>query len=183
MFEKAYRELAERLDLPRGSAILDIGCGTGYLARALASLESDVTGIDISHTSLVLARQNHPGRLFAEGDMTGLPFPDNRFDFATAVTSLEFCSDRAGAVAEVYRVLKPGGIAVITDLDAHRHTWLRDEHHDRWLGFNRDDVRTWFRTARLNDARVDDLGDDCRAASRGGRDAAISIFIASGRAC
>ncbi len=79
------------------------------------------------------------------------------------------------------RILKPGGIVIVTDLDAHQHSFLRDEHHDRWLGFERQQIRSWFREAGLTDVRADGLGDECRATSTEGWNAAISIFVASGR--
>jgi len=87
----------------------------------------------------------------------------------------------AVAIVEMARILKPGGIAVTTDLDAHQHTWPRDEHHDRWMGFARDDIRAWLVDAGFAAEQVEDLGDRCRAAATAGSDAAISIFIAYGR--
>ena len=78
------------------------------------------------------------------------------------------------------RILKPGGRVVVTDMDAHAFTFLRDEHHDRWMGFERRDVSSWFREAGLTDVRVEGLGDECCATSNCGGDAAVGIFIAVG---
>jgi len=114
------------------------------------------------------------------GDAERLPIDDASVDYCLANMYLHHVERPAVAIAEMARILKPGGKAVITDLDTHRHIFLREEHHDRWMGFARDDIRTWFGDAGLADVRVDDLGDRCHATSSGGFYAAISIFIASG---
>ena len=69
----------------------------------------------------------------------------------------------------------------MTDLDAHDFAFLRDEHHDRWMGFERRAVSSWFHEAGLTDVRVDGLGDPCCATSNRGKDATVGIFMAVGR--
>lgn len=114
------------------------------------------------------------------GDAERLPIDDASVDYCLANMYLHHVVRPAVAIAEMARILRPGGIVVITDLDAHKHIFLRDEHHDRWMGFARDDIRAWVRNAGFADVRVDDLGERCRAVSTDGAYAAISIFIASG---
>ena len=53
------------------------------------------------------------------------------------------------------RILKPGGELVITDMDEHEFKFLKEEHHDRWMGFKREDVRRWFEEAGLKNVIVD----------------------------
>ncbi len=53
-----------------------------------------------------------------------------------------------------------GGRLIITDLDAHRPTFLREEHHDRWMGFRRMDVQGWLEAAGLRAVTVEDAGED-----------------------
>jgi len=70
---------------------------------------------------------------------------------------------------------------VITDLDEHNFTFLKEEHHDRWLGFKREDVQRWFEAAGLHDVSVRAIGSECRADSECGTEQAkVSIFIATG---
>ncbi|MDA3846326.1 MAG: SAM-dependent methyltransferase, partial [Vallitaleaceae bacterium] len=77
----------------------------------------------------------------------------------------------------------PGGKLVITDLDAHGFDFLRTEHYDRWLGFDREDIAYWFKEAGLKNITVDCVGGNCCTTSREGFGAAeISIFIAYGEA-
>ena len=111
---QAYGKLLHRFPstfhlLPSTLRILDLGCGTGELARALAGQGFQVTGIDISEASLAVAREQNPGVSFQNADMTALPFPNSHFDAVIAMTSLEFCRDKITALREIKRVLKPGG--------------------------------------------------------------------------
>jgi len=70
---------------------------------------------------------------------------------------------------------------VITDLDEHGFEFLRSEHHDRWMGFVREDVRRWFEEAGLLDVAVDSVGESCTSQSNSGSEtASVSIFVASG---
>jgi ubiquinone/menaquinone biosynthesis C-methylase UbiE len=79
------------------------------------------------------------------------------------------------------RRVKPGGRLVITDLDQHPHTWLREEHHDLWLGFERQQVQEWLETAGLVNVLVEDTGQTCRSQPRAEKEkASVSIFITTG---
>jgi hypothetical protein len=71
-------------------------------------------------------------------------------------------------------------VLVLTDADTHTHEWLREEHHDVWLGFARADVAAWFRAAGLDDVTVGDTHEICSPTSTCGTRAAITIFIARG---
>ena len=63
--------------------------------------------------------------------------------------SLHHVSQPKLAVADMARVLRPGGVLVITDFTPHQETWLRDEHADQWLGFDPAEVERWMRAAGL----------------------------------
>ena len=104
--------MLDALALPRGSAVLDAGCGTGALADALAARDTAarITGIDISPAFLEAARARVPGADFRPGDLTALDLPDAAFDAALSLLVLQFVPDRAKAVVEMARVTKPGGL-------------------------------------------------------------------------
>jgi hypothetical protein len=75
-----------------------------------------------------------------------------------------------------------GSALVVSDLDAHSHEFLRSEQRDRWLGFQREEIRDWLQAGGLEEIAVDFAGADC-CSNSGCSDerASISIFIASGR--
>jgi ubiquinone/menaquinone biosynthesis C-methylase UbiE len=85
------------------------------------------------------------------------------------------------------RVLRPGGRLVITDMDEHPYSWLKDEMADVWQGFERGQARDWFKEAGLVNVIVDCTGQSCCAESANpalsdaqGREAKISVFVATG---
>lgn len=108
-FTRAYRALIRRLDMRAGMTVLDAGCGVGPLPAAVCDRGMRVVGLDISAESVRLARRRVPSGSFVEGDLTALPFADGQFERVISLSSLEFCADRAAAVHELRRVLKPGG--------------------------------------------------------------------------
>jgi SAM-dependent methyltransferase len=100
---------------PPGAAWLDIGCGTGAFTRMIAErcAPSALTGIDPSEPQLAYARQApaQPPIDYRQGDAQALPFPDAGFDQAVMALVIFFVPDPAKGVAEMARVLRPGGTA------------------------------------------------------------------------
>ena len=105
-----------------GETVLDVGCGTGSLALALlekANLAA-VTGIDLSQAYIERANglTDDPRVTFETGDACALPYADGAFDRTLSLLVLNFVPDAAGAVAEMVRVTRPGGViaAAVWDL-------------------------------------------------------------------
>ena len=69
---------------------------------------------------------------------------------------------------------------MLTDLDTHEQEWMRDEMADRWLGFERDDVRAWYVAAGLAGVDVDCAEGSCCTATPDGEDLALRVFAAYG---
>lgn len=85
------------------------------------------------------------------------------------------------AIKELYRILKPGGKLVTTDLDEHNFSFLITEQHDVWMGFDRNEVEKWFLQAGFEDVTVSCVGCNCCADStENDQKASISIFAAYG---
>jgi ubiquinone/menaquinone biosynthesis C-methylase UbiE len=166
-----------------GREAADLGAGTGFITQGLLARGVRVIAVDQSPAMLDALRRKfpRPDRVDCRaGDAEHLPIASTSLDYSLANMFLHHVERPAVAVKEMARILKPGGKAVVTDLDTHEFEFLREEHHDRWMGFERDLIRDWFVGAGLTDVRVDSLGVDCCDTSAGGRSAKVGIFIASG---
>jgi SAM-dependent methyltransferase len=140
--------LAEQVQLfvrPAGDErAIDVGCGAGALALALAPLVREVVGVDQVPELLALARERAPGNAkFVEGDATSLPFGDASFDLAGTLRTLHHVRRPELVIAELARVTRPGGRVLVIDqlapidpLDAFpldRFERARDPSHARLL--------------------------------------------------
>ncbi len=166
-----------------GGLAADLGAGTGFITEVLLAEGVKVVAVDQSEAMLDALRQKFPFPDRVEtrvGRAEQLPVETESVDYAFANMYLHHVEDPARAIWEMARILRPGGRLVITDLDSHEHEFLRTEQHDRWLGFEREEVTGWFRRAGLDDVRVDCVGQNCCTESPDGGEVAISIFVASG---
>jgi SAM-dependent methyltransferase len=115
--EGADPEYAEQLlplaaaHLAGATAVLDVGCGEGQVSRLAAAVPgvARVTGVDVSWPQLRVAARRGGGVGVVRSEAAALPFPDGSFDAAVACLVFEHITDGAQAVAEVGRVLRPGG--------------------------------------------------------------------------
>lgn len=127
------RHLRRQLALRAGERVLDVGCGPGILALEMAHDVGDagrVCGIDISESMLALAARrcaSAPTVNLWASRAEHLPFGDGEFDATVAVQVLEYVPDVERALAEMHRVLKPGGRAVILDTDWESLVWASDD--------------------------------------------------------
>jgi len=95
-------------------ALLDVGCGTGHHMQRYAKLGYRVYGVDGSEEMLGHARANNPSADIRRSDVDALPFPDGSFDVVIAIEVMRYLPDPRRAIAEMHRVLKPGGLALVT---------------------------------------------------------------------
>lgn len=113
---------------PPGSRVLEVGCGPGRLAILLAfEHRLDVTALDLDGAMIEIARENAEaaagrsgateGRLptFVVADVASMPFPDQSFDLVVSTLSMHHWADKWAGLAEIDRVLRPGGRALIWD--------------------------------------------------------------------
>lgn len=136
LVKAAELELVLKLvQLQQGEAILDAGCGSGIFTQPLADAGCRITGLDISVPMLNRARHRLPEQSFLAADICDLPFADNHFDKTVSITALEFIEDGQQAIAELFRVTKPGGTVVVATLNslspwATRRTDTAKKNHD-----------------------------------------------------
>ena len=118
-FEALARRIAGMIQ--PGAMVLEVAPGPGYLAVALAKLGPyRVTGVDISRTFVEIGQENAAAAgvdvEFRVGNASALPFAANWFDFLVTRAAFKNFSDPVGAIAEMHRVLRPGGQALIVDM-------------------------------------------------------------------
>jgi demethylmenaquinone methyltransferase/2-methoxy-6-polyprenyl-1,4-benzoquinol methylase len=103
------RRVAKATGLVAGGSALDVACGSGKLTAALSRLAGPsgrVVGLDFSAQMLEVARRDHPGIEFVEGDALNLPFDDASFDAATIAFGLRNLADPVRGLREMLRVVK-----------------------------------------------------------------------------
>jgi SAM-dependent methyltransferase len=118
-FTYSRRRLAAALEraLPaRGDTLrlLDIGCGTGHHMAELRARGFETSGVDGSEEMLARARQVNPGADLRAADVDSLPFPDASFDYVVCIEVLRYLPDPNACLREIARVLRPGGMALVT---------------------------------------------------------------------
>ena len=120
---KRHKLMAKQLvgKIPANGKVLEIAPGPGYFCIELAKLgEFQITGLDISKSFVEIAKKNSAEAGlkidFQEGNTSNMPFADETFDFTFCQAAFKNFSEPVKAIAEMYRVLKPNGKAVIVDM-------------------------------------------------------------------
>jgi len=108
-----YEVAIDRLDLPRGSRLLDAGCGAGLFCRLALERGVRAEGLDASQRLVEIARRRAPAGRFSVGDMEALPFENASFDAVTGFDSFPHAGRPARALAEAARVARTGGCVLI----------------------------------------------------------------------
>jgi len=178
--DDALRARAVSRLLDPNLVVADVGTGTGILAIELARLGVRVIAVDHSTRMIDAARgktADEPGLQieFRHGEASTLPLSDGEVDAALAHMVLHYLPSPSEAIAEMARIVKPGGSIVTVDFVPHQHEWMREELGVNWLGFSAEEVEDWFLTVGLIDFRLEE-----HAGLASSRDLPAT-FIASGR--
>jgi ubiquinone/menaquinone biosynthesis C-methylase UbiE len=158
---KRHQGLAQQLarQLPPGSRVLEIAPGPGYFCIELAKLGSyEITGLDISKSFVKIASENavKAGVAvdFRWGNASNMPFADNSYYFIVCQAAFKNFSQPVEAIREMYRVLRPGGTAMILDMrrDASDEDLEREVNQMGVNAFNRAFILWTFRGMLLKRA-------------------------------
>ncbi len=169
-----------------GKTLVDVGCGAGFMARVLATRASRVILVDHSPAMLEKARQALEGKArarleFRVGEVDALPLADGEAQGVFANLVLHHVPDLAGALAELVRVLEPGGGLVVSDLLPHQEEWLRDEQADLRLGIDPAELGKLASKAGLEHVEYEEAVDRIELRGKGGREAELPLFVLGGR--
>ncbi|WP_074012745.1 malonyl-ACP O-methyltransferase BioC [Candidatus Sodalis sp. SoCistrobi] len=99
-----------------GGRLLDAGCGTGWFSRRWQAQGNQVVALDLSAAMLSYARQQRSAGAYVVGDIEQLPLATGSIDIVFSNLAVQWCDDLPQALAELYRVLRPGGILALSTL-------------------------------------------------------------------
>lgn len=169
--------------LPSGITVADLGCGTGYMTRALLGVVDRIVCVDRSEAMLDQARARLEGRAdgarleFRLGEFESLPLDDGEVDGVVASMVLHHLPVLDPALREMRRVLRPGGRAVILELMPHREEWVREALGDRHLGLDPSDVLAALRRAGFEDVSLDPSEDRYRPVGPDGSPLSLPLYL------
>jgi ubiquinone/menaquinone biosynthesis C-methylase UbiE len=157
-----YENVTKLLELRPEDDLLEVACGNGHFIKNHASHVHSVTGLDLSELSVKLATRKNKDRVtagtaeFTQGDASQLPWEDNKFSVATAMASFPGFPKPLESLKEIYRVLRPGGRAVISiewnAEDGKDHTnEIRKYGYQIW---SEDEVSNMFKEAGFSDVTI-----------------------------
>ena len=144
----------------------DLGCGTGHLTRLLAPFARRVFAIDRSPSMLEVARRRLSDCANVEvrqGELGAVPIEARTLNLAILSLVLHYVVDLDEALAEVHRVLRPGGRILILDMHQHDRASFRDEMGHVWLGFSPDSLGALLEEIGFGGVRVAPLPPDPEA--------------------
>jgi ubiquinone/menaquinone biosynthesis C-methylase UbiE len=157
-----YENVAKALNLQAEDDLLEVACGSGYFIKNYASNVRRVAGLDLSELCVRLANKKNKERVlkgsaeFVLGDATQLPWEENKFSAATAMASFMLFPKPLDSLKEMYRVLRPGGRAVVciewNAEDGKDHT--KDIKKYGISLWKEDDVRNMLKEAGFSDIAV-----------------------------
>lgn len=155
----------------------DLGCGAGHITDALAPCVGRVIAVDESGPMLDVAKQRLAGHTNVElrvGTIESLPIENDTLDAAVLFLVAHFITDPSRVMAEILRVLKPGGRLLIVDLMSHDRVDYVLQLGHVWQGFDGDQVKDWLGRAGFTTCRYRPIPADPEATGP-------TLFAASAR--
>jgi ArsR family transcriptional regulator len=155
----------------------DLGCGTGQMTAALAPFVHHVIAVDASAAMLQAAKRRLHGIDNVElrrGELEALPIAEARLDAATLALVLHHLPEPGRSLAEVARVLKPGGRLLVIDMLPHDRDSYRQQMGHVWLGFSDEHVRRILEESGFGDVRVVPLSPNPKSKGPG-------LFVATAK--
>jgi len=124
--KRLFVEETIRRQLPAGARVLDLGCGPGWVSHNLVD-DYDLTGVDVEEDAVKLCQSLYKAE-YMVGSAFDLPFSDDQFDAVIFTEAIEHFENPKPAVTEITRVLKPGGMALVTTPNCGSLFWILIEN-------------------------------------------------------
>lgn len=166
LYGERFTDEALRALLPSDWTVADLACGSGSVAELLAPRVSKVIAVDLSPEMLAAARARlaaSPNVELRQGALEALPLEDSACDAALLLLALTHVEEPARAAAELHRVLKPGGRAVVVDLLRHDRDDFRRRVGALRNGFEARELTDLLGEAGLEDVRCETLPPEAEA--------------------
>jgi ubiquinone/menaquinone biosynthesis C-methylase UbiE/DNA-binding HxlR family transcriptional regulator len=158
---RSWKGLAEALlKLMPPMVVADLGAGEGTLSLLLAQRAKKVIAVDnsekmIEYGTALAEKQGVKALEYRLGDLEAVPIEDNSIDLAFFSQSLHHALHPGRAVAEAWRILKPGGRIAVLDLVKHRFEEARELYADTWLGFSEVELEALLQSAGFSNVQTD----------------------------
>lgn len=156
--------------LSREWTVADLGCGTGNVSELLSPLVKRVIAIDQSQPMIAAAKKRLEGLKnidFVAGELTDLPLKDASVDVAVCMLVLHHIEKPTEALAEMRRIIRPGGVCLIVDMIRHDRAVYRHSMGHRWLGFSEQQIASFLLSAGFDKPRYVPLPSDPNAKGPG----------------
>ena len=145
--------LCDSLQLGAGRTVLDLGAGTGKMTRLLVQTGADVIAAEPVDSMRAILVRDLPAVRALRATAQNLPLADASLDAVVCAQAFHWFATRE-ALAEIRRVLKPGGRLLIVDMAPHDHEEYRQQMGHVWLGFSEAQIQRWLADAGFEPARV-----------------------------
>ncbi len=139
--------------------VADLGCGEGYLTLESARWARRVIAIDrsadvLQRAKALAARRKLANITWKRGDIERVPIPGRAVDLVLLSQALHHAKAPERALAEAWRILRPGGRVLVLDLRQHDQAWVRSTLGDTWLGFSDVEMKRLLKRSGFEDVRV-----------------------------
>lgn len=181
--EYARDEAIIQLKTVSGKLAADIGAGQGFISEGLLNAGLKVIAEESSPLAIDFLKNKFRGINEFEtvlSDSAAIKLDNDSVDYAFASMYLHHTENPQEAIKEIFRILKPGGKAAITDILFHDHLRIIKNHNDRWPGFTLPDIYDWLINAGFKNISIEKLNKSFIYQDEKGDAIEFNIFIGCG---